>query len=1426
MALRFSRSLSALPAQPTVQRVCDSCAADEEQACCAVQPSLEVGPADDRFEREADAIAARTLSAAEPPTSTLAGDPSVQRRCAACSEEEPSVRGRGAHASPGLRIGASAAALTTGGQPLGATVRSFFETRMGRDLSGVRVHSGLESARLNGSIAARAFTYANHVWLGPSARPDVSFTMAHELAHVLQQTQPGPAPGQAVEAGASASAPSIQREMGDLRAFWLPDSAGSALGLHSVIHDKAVTALGDANPSIILEAPVPNATRWGPTIISSGWADLFQADAIIGLQRTCTDPPDQNSCLTDFAPLSTAAGFRTSTKAGSKFTRRGPTVTKAGDIDLSKAPSEIHIADMKPGHNPKETRKGVDQVGHYVKAIQDVAAAVNHQQAAALKNSRWIVNHGSPDWALNTAKIPPGWDATRDHPAPGPYTLKLRYKGADYRPTAGKTAAKRPITGRWVMTKPPKLPGVFVYFMRPDSASLKTAFGRKVETVEIQEVGKKLQKDVLAPLTKAPKAPKPRLLAAPDVRVAPARPMVRRQPATTSSDTSFDFAAWNEKRAGKDAASFKSVFEAKIPATEQEAIVLKGGAVESLDLLQAEYGSLGLDKPHGEAEMVTDAKQIRKFKFWAGEDGWIVGRLRSIFGGAFIRIMEVAQNIKKKISDKLGSFEFKPSGSALKRAAMKVAGIVLKYVGGFILDKTVAALENCVKTGIIRKVNQLIEDTFLETLEELVDRVKAWVASVTGELIADVEAFANKVLDPIMSNLQALADDLRIIGSIVSIVKDVLDGIRLGACVAGGLETVGVSCVVSFFDFVLSKLGVSPLDYAVSKIMSMCKIKKKISGFLAGVDFVANLPIQIASGIVTGVKGVLPEWAGDLLCDPKTDLLVLPFTEGDFKCDNDDPPPPPPPQQKPEDPDENAIDQPAPGKQQQAPPVKQGDIDPKSPRPGAVSPGERQPTPGGKRKVGKKQDDKAPEEIGGTPASSDQPVTPHRNAPPHVDPQPAKPGQGPPGRTPRGPGDPTTTRPSDRQDDPGADVQRGDAPKSGAPPPNEGIGPPGDPRHQEGQTGKPATPQEGNAPGSESRAPSPDEGDGGGGAGPAKGAGRRGSTGTGRGKSGMVGPSTGRAPPQPGQADQPIPPGQPTPAGQTSSGGQQAPTTTETSGGQGSGEQPSPGKGVGRTEKRPAPGDAHGRGDGGGGPVPPGGGGQTPAAPSGASQPQQQGGGSKPQPAGQRPGPGDPGESPAPPPAAGSHDRPAPQQSDRGEPQGARPSPDRDKPGDQSGGDAGDDEKRKAPSKPVPYGQEREGAGDEAEAKVVPRLHAEDTPADFKPEVTRRWRMIIESGLPSVAAVRATDPRECLERTITAKFTVANPVVEFTITLKVEFCSVSGPDSNGVYQYFYHFRDDVFIEELQLLIPARPKEGEDYIDYDLDPGPPATGQTA
>ena len=130
------------------------------------------GRSQDSYEREADAVADRVAGAAPP--HTMAPEPLSSR-----ARDAVAVRS-------GL----------TSGEPLPTAVRVDFERRIGRDFSDVRIHRTPSASATADELGARAFTIGSDVvFAGGEYAPDTSVgrrLLAHELAHVAQQTGPAP----------------------------------------------------------------------------------------------------------------------------------------------------------------------------------------------------------------------------------------------------------------------------------------------------------------------------------------------------------------------------------------------------------------------------------------------------------------------------------------------------------------------------------------------------------------------------------------------------------------------------------------------------------------------------------------------------------------------------------------------------------------------------------------------------------------------------------------------------------------------------------------------------------------------------------------------------------------------------------------------------------------------------------------------------------------------------------------------------------------------------------------------------------------------------------------------------------------------------------------------------------------------------------
>lgn len=205
---------------------------------------ITVSDPDEAHEREAERIAGHITSGEfDSPRELLPAPPrQIQRTCAACSDEaeENTLFRRATRTSPlaglgtvdpGIRPSASgllrdgnrlrltreATAQVDGirrssGDPLQTSERAFFEPRIGRDLSGVRIHRGPDAAGLASRIDARAFTLGNHIFFARGEfRPGTSIgrhLLAHELVHTMQHSSVGAT--RLFRAPATASTPSIE----------------------------------------------------------------------------------------------------------------------------------------------------------------------------------------------------------------------------------------------------------------------------------------------------------------------------------------------------------------------------------------------------------------------------------------------------------------------------------------------------------------------------------------------------------------------------------------------------------------------------------------------------------------------------------------------------------------------------------------------------------------------------------------------------------------------------------------------------------------------------------------------------------------------------------------------------------------------------------------------------------------------------------------------------------------------------------------------------------------------------------------------------------------------------------------------------------------------------------------------------------------
>ncbi|NET54914.1 MAG: DUF4157 domain-containing protein [Symploca sp. SIO2E6] len=191
----------------------------------AVQAKLKIGQPNDKYEQEADQVAAQVVQRINaPPNTQPTQGQSVQRqekpeeelqakrdisalqasplspdlqREVMPEEEELQAKSilqrreaiAGGEASTDLASAINSA--RGGGQPLDAGLQQSIGEAMGADFSGVRVHTDAQSDQLNKSIQAKAFTTGQDVFFRQGAYQPGSRggqeLIAHELTHVVQQ---------------------------------------------------------------------------------------------------------------------------------------------------------------------------------------------------------------------------------------------------------------------------------------------------------------------------------------------------------------------------------------------------------------------------------------------------------------------------------------------------------------------------------------------------------------------------------------------------------------------------------------------------------------------------------------------------------------------------------------------------------------------------------------------------------------------------------------------------------------------------------------------------------------------------------------------------------------------------------------------------------------------------------------------------------------------------------------------------------------------------------------------------------------------------------------------------------------------------------------------------------------------------------------
>ncbi len=166
-----------------------------------VQTKLTIGSPGDKYELEADTMAAKVMAMPEKAIAPIEPDSravqaSIRPKPIADLIAQRSAK-RNTIASPNLE--SRLASTQGGGSPLPEDVLSFMELRFGADFSSVRVHTDSSAVQMNQELGAKAFAVGNRIYYGAGYSPGKDELTAHELTHTIQQgaAQPKRISGQA-----------------------------------------------------------------------------------------------------------------------------------------------------------------------------------------------------------------------------------------------------------------------------------------------------------------------------------------------------------------------------------------------------------------------------------------------------------------------------------------------------------------------------------------------------------------------------------------------------------------------------------------------------------------------------------------------------------------------------------------------------------------------------------------------------------------------------------------------------------------------------------------------------------------------------------------------------------------------------------------------------------------------------------------------------------------------------------------------------------------------------------------------------------------------------------------------------------------------------------------------------------------------------
>ena len=869
MAMREPAPASATGA--TVQRACAACSgkSDEVQRAPAEMPELiEDNTETPRMRAMAETASAAGGVAQRARAACSSKSEEVQRAPADFSgltkDDDQTPRMRATAGNGAEHITASSSQLTSGGSSLAGPTRDFFESRMGRDLSDVRVHHGSDADALNQSISARAFTFRNHIWLSRAEPEAPSETMAHELAHVLQQTQPGPLGDQA-KAQRDETVRRKPMKIFGSDPYWESktlDGSGKSTGM--IIHENLLPMFQQADNTIFYEVTLPTSTFKRTGRSSTRRADLYKGVDSSGIARTIGinfvkgKKPRSVSWSKTQAHNST---YSHPTSARPKL--RGASTL----VGLPEAPKTISLGELKPQ----------GQISKGQKQLSDYESGIN--------KTRELANQHSIDQHTDTTTPAPQWpditysrlnvktpDPQKVSELSGEHDLGV-YEEVGMLDKSAILKTEKFAMGKLIHDPPAPVKGklradkdsngVYYYWWEPTSglvSQMPTDSMTKLVPVskKMMQALRSNRRVTIPALTPASAAPS---------GVAP-----KRSGNVKPFPNVFDKEAektWNDRQKGI-AKRFKEPEKSPTITNDYMVKIDKGLGKNSKGL----SGKLAASAAGQRLKDYRDLRLVSR-PFARG-----MSKARRMFGSVFAKASELYAKIKAKF-DGRAKPKNSVSGGGILGALLRVAFKVLLLIGRQIVAGTMIQLTERLKGCMTRLFESWFESEPLNAVEERLnsveeaaeEKINTFIGGSPEELAGQLFGPYGQQVDKVRGYIEGIT---KAAGPVLTAYKAVKWGIQALACASPPV----VGC--------LWGLARSAIEWAAGKLIETCWFMKEVTPKILKIQMIKNFmrdTTTTLSGAILQKGGeIFPEPIGPFLAECGTDKPKVAMPSADTIC--------------------------------------------------------------------------------------------------------------------------------------------------------------------------------------------------------------------------------------------------------------------------------------------------------------------------------------------------------------------------------------------------------------------------------------------------------------------------------------------------------------------------------------------------------------